>query len=74
MGLPVMHDQIFDFNIDLPVRIKINNSFLGSKCYIGSSEDPVSFELAWGQSGHFEPPGLRSARRARLSGRDVEDQ
>lgn len=56
VGLPVMHDQIFDFNIDLPVRMKINNPFLGDKCYIGSPDTPVTFELRGVNPGTANPP------------------
>ncbi|MCE4269243.1 hypothetical protein [Rhodococcus globerulus] len=56
VGVPVMHDQIFDFNIDLPVRMKINNPFLGDKCYIGSAVDPVTFELRGVNPGTDNPP------------------
>ncbi|MFF1555585.1 hypothetical protein ACFVX3_31665 [Rhodococcus erythropolis] len=56
VGAPVMHDQIFDFNIDFPVRMKINNPFLGGNCYIGSAANPVTFELRGVNPGTDDPP------------------
>lgn len=56
-GPAVMHDQIFDFNIDLPVRMKINNPFLGDNCYIGSEANPVTFALRGTNPGSpVDPP------------------
>lgn len=37
--------------ISLPVKIKLENRFLGSKCYIGSSAHPITLELTDGTSG-----------------------
>ena len=38
----------------LPTRIKLVNQFLGSKCYVGSSSEPVVLELT---DGYTSPPG-----------------
>lgn len=37
----------------LPVRVHLENSFLGSKCYVGSSAHPVTVELT---TGTTSPP------------------
>jgi hypothetical protein len=37
----------------LPVRVHLNNSFLGSECYIGSSSHPLTLNLT---TGTTEPP------------------
>jgi hypothetical protein len=39
--------------ITLPVRIHLNNAFLGAGCYLGSSSHPVTLELT---TGVTEPP------------------
>jgi hypothetical protein len=38
----------------LPVKIKLNNSFLGSNCYIGSNSKPVTIDFTTGETS---PPG-----------------
>lgn len=55
VAVPVMHDEIFDFNIDMPVRMKLNNAFLGDNCYLGSAESPVTFELRGVRGGALDP-------------------
>ncbi len=37
--------------LDLPVRVKLENTLLGSECYIGSSSEPINLELTSGTSG-----------------------
>jgi hypothetical protein len=37
--------------LSLPVRVKLNNTILGSNCYIGSETEPVQLELTTGKSG-----------------------
>jgi hypothetical protein len=39
--------------LNLPVRVHLENSFLGEKCYVGSSSHPVNVELT---SGTTSPP------------------
>lgn len=39
--------------LTLPVRVHLENEFLGSKCYIGSSSKPVNIELT---TGTTSPP------------------
>lgn len=39
--------------LSLPVRVHLENEFLGSKCYIGSSSKPVTIELT---TGTTSPP------------------
>jgi hypothetical protein len=39
----------------LPVRVHLNNSFLGSECYIGSAANPITFNLTTGQTSPPEP-------------------
>lgn len=45
VATPVVLGDLFDFNIDLPVRLKLDNLFLGGNCYLGTAENPVKFEL-----------------------------
>ena len=39
--------------LHLPVKVHLENPFLGSKCYVGSNSSPVEWELT---SGTTEPP------------------
>ncbi len=39
--------------LQLPVRVKLSNPFLGSECYIGNSKSPVTLKLT---SGTTAPP------------------
>ncbi|MFC7451086.1 hypothetical protein [Rhodococcus daqingensis] len=45
VSVPKLNGIITDFDLTLPVRLKISNAFLGDNCYIGSPENPVIFEL-----------------------------
>jgi hypothetical protein len=36
--------------VTLPLKIKLNNAFLGSNCYIGSNSNPVTLKLTVGQT------------------------
>jgi hypothetical protein len=42
----------------LPIRVHLENPFLGSDCYIGSSSDPVTLNLTTGTTA---PPGPNTA-------------
>jgi len=39
--------------LTLPVKVKLNNSFLGSNCYIGSNSNPITLNLT---TGTTSPP------------------
>jgi len=41
--------------LSLPVRVHLENSFLGSKCYIGSASKPVTVNLTTGTTSPPEP-------------------
>ncbi|PTR25657.1 hypothetical protein C8K36_10687 [Rhodococcus sp. OK519] len=45
VDIPVFNGIITDFDMTLPVRLKIDNPFLGDNCYIGTEDNPVVFEL-----------------------------
>jgi hypothetical protein len=47
----------------LPVKIKLNNAFLGSECYIGSASSPVILNLV---TGTTSPPGPNKPISGRL--------
>ncbi|MCJ0905490.1 hypothetical protein [Rhodococcus sp. ARC_M6] len=42
---PSFNGIVTEFDISLPVRMKINNAFLGDNCYLGSETAPVEFRL-----------------------------
>ncbi|HEV7163679.1 MAG TPA: hypothetical protein VGN25_10530 [Solirubrobacteraceae bacterium] len=41
--------------LTLPVKVKLENPFLGSECYIGSSSAPVTLNLTTGETNPPEP-------------------
>jgi len=41
--------------LQLPVKVKLNNLFLGSECYIGSSSHPITLNLTTGTTSPPEP-------------------
>ena len=41
VDVPVFNGIITDFDVTLPVRLKIDNPFLGDNCYIGSAATPI---------------------------------
>lgn len=55
VSTPVMLGDMFDFNIDMPVRLKLDNPFLGGNCYLGSAANPVKFELRGLHGGADDP-------------------
>ena len=70
--------------LKMPVKIHLENPFLGKSCYVGSSGSPIKFELT---SGATSPPGpnkpitgstgevefLEKARILRLKGAEIVD-
>jgi hypothetical protein len=40
--------------LGLPVKIKLDNSILGSNCYIGSEKSPVQIDFTTGKSGSLD--------------------
>ncbi len=41
--------------LTLPTKVKLNNAFLGSECYIGSSSSPITLNLTTGETSPPEP-------------------
>lgn len=41
--------------LSLPVKVKLNNTFLGSECYIGSSSTPLNLNLTTGTTAPMKP-------------------
>lgn len=70
--------------LKMPVKIHLENPFLGKSCYVGSSGSPIKFELT---SGATSPPGpnksitgqvgsvefLEKARILKLNGSEIVD-
>jgi hypothetical protein len=40
--------------LNLPIKIKLGNLFLGGTCYVGSNKAPIHLELTTGKSGSIE--------------------
>lgn len=61
LAKPASEIQISEFNLShkegvalkLPLKVHLENPFLGSKCYVGSSTSPVTWSLT---SGKTSPP------------------
>lgn len=70
--------------LKMPVRVRLENPFLGSSCYVGSSSSPINWNLT---SGETKPPAgtapitgkvgevefLEGARILKLSGTELVD-
>lgn len=41
--------------LQLPLKVKLSNAFLGSKCYVGSSSSPILLNLTTGTTSPPEP-------------------
>jgi hypothetical protein len=55
----------------LPVRVKLDNPFLGSGCYIGSASNPVMLSLTTGTTSPPPPATPISGTRGTLSYNDI---
>jgi hypothetical protein len=44
----------YDTALEMPVRVHLENPFLGSSCYVGSSSSPIIWKLT---AGEMTPPG-----------------
>lgn len=59
LAKPASEIQISEFNLlleegvalKLPVKVRLENPFLGSKCYVGSSSSPLIWNLTTGEVG-----------------------
>ncbi|MGA9284991.1 MAG: hypothetical protein WBV85_06065 [Solirubrobacteraceae bacterium] len=57
--------------LSLPVRVHLENTFLGSKCYVGSSGKPVNIELTTGETS---PPLPNKAIKGSLGEPEFKDE
>jgi hypothetical protein len=55
--------------LSLPVKIHLENPFLGSECYIGSSSNPVTFNLT---TGTTSPPKPNSPISGKLGNYEIK--
>lgn len=63
LAKPASEIQISDFNLvneegvalKLPVKVHLENPFLGSKCYVGSSSSPIIWNLTTGKTNPLSP-------------------
>jgi hypothetical protein len=66
LAKPASEIQISEFNMSrkenvalkMPLQVHLENPFLGSKCYVGSSSSPITWNLT---SGVTAPPGPNKA-------------
>jgi len=45
----------FDIALEMPVKVHLENPFLGSGCYVGSSSSPLVWKLTTGTTAPHEP-------------------
>lgn len=57
--------------LSLPVRVHLENEFLGPKCYVGSSSKPVVIELTTGET---KPPLPNKAIKGSLGEPEFKDE
>jgi len=56
--------------LSLPVRVHLENSFLGGKCYVGSASKPVTVNLTAGTTSPPEPNLPISGKPGEVEGKD----
>jgi hypothetical protein len=56
--------------VTLPIKVKLDNPFLGKHCYIGSNRDPISLRLTTGET---DPPKPNQAIRGRVGKTKLKD-
>jgi len=57
--------------LNLPVRVHLENEFLGPKCYVGSSSKPVNVELT---TGTTSPPAPNTPITGKLGEVELKDE
>ena len=63
LAKPASEIEISEFNLEveeglalkLPVKVRLENPFLGSSCYVGSSSAPIIWNLTTGETNPPEP-------------------
>jgi hypothetical protein len=58
----------------LPVRVHLNNSLLGSACYIGSESNPVELHLITGTTAPPGPPAPNKPITGKVGKEETEEQ
>jgi hypothetical protein len=53
--------------LSLPTKIRLENTFLGSECYIGSSSEPVTLNLTTGETSPPKPNEPISGKLGRVN-------
>lgn len=58
--------------LTLPTKIKLENTFLGGECYIGSGSEPVTLKLTTGKTAPPKPNGPISGELITFTGHEFE--
>lgn len=56
--------------LELPVKVKLDNPFLGSNCYIGSNSNPIRLKLTTGTTSPPPPNTPISGSPGKIEGRE----
>src|ERR1700722_3543974 len=81
LAKPASEIQISEFNLileeglalKLPVRVHLENPFLGSSCYVGSSSSPLIWNLTTGETSPPEPNKPIKGTSGLLEGKEEDE-
>jgi hypothetical protein len=81
LAKPASEIQISEFNLlveeglalKLPVKVRLENPFLGSSCYVGSSSNPLIWNLTTGETSPPEPNKPIKGTSGLLEGKEEDE-
>src|ERR1700722_1128894 len=81
LAKPASEIQISEFNLlveeglalKLPVKVRLENPFLGSSCYVGSSSTPLIWNLTTGETSPPEPNKPIKGTSGLLEGKEEDE-
>jgi hypothetical protein len=81
LAKPASEIQISEYNLlvqeglalKLPVKVRLENPFLGSSCYVGSSSNPIIWNLTTGTTSPPEPNKPITGSSGLLEGKEEDE-
>jgi hypothetical protein len=81
LAKPASEIQISEYNLlveenlalKLPVKVRLENPFLGSSCYVGSSSNPIIWNLTTGTTSPPEPNKPIQGSSGLLEGKEEDE-